>query len=164
MSMFDLSGKTAVVTGAKRGIGRGMAEALAAAGADIVGVSATLAPGSEVAQAVAAMGRSFVGHACDFSDRSAVMDLAAKLEDVAPDILVNNAGTIKRNPAAEHPDEWWDEVIEVNLSAQFALSREVGRAMVARGAGKIIFTASLLTFQGALRCRAMRPQKAGLDS
>ena len=66
------------------------------------------------------------------------------------DILVNNAGTIQRKPAAEHPDDYWDKVIEVNLNAQFVLSREFGKEMVARGAGKIIFTASLLTFQGGV--------------
>lgn len=164
-SMFDLTGKTAVVTGAKRGIGRGMAEALAAAGADIVGVSATLeTQGSEVAKSVEAMGRKFTGYQCDFSDRSAVLEFAAKLEadGIAPDILVNNAGTIKRKPAAEHPDEWWDEVIEVNLSAQFVLSREIGKGMVARGSGKIIFTASLLTFQGGITVPGYAASKGGI--
>ncbi len=162
--MFDLSGQTAIVTGAKRGIGRGMAEALAAAGADIIGVSASLQPGSEVEQAVTAMGRSFKSYQCDFSDRAAVRGLAAQLEadGVAADILVNNAGTIKRKPAAEHPDEWWDEVIEVNLSAQFVLSREVGRGMIERGRGKIIFTASLLTFQGGITVPGYAASKGGI--
>ncbi len=152
MKMFDLTGKTALVTGAKRGIGRGMAEALASAGADIIGVSATLEANSEVEQSITAMGRSFTGHQCDFSDRTALRALAQTLEDAGqtPDILVNNAGTIKRKPAAEHPDDWWDEVIEVNLSAQFILSREIGKHMITRGSGKIIFTASLLTFQGGI--------------
>ncbi|NNE89269.1 MAG: SDR family oxidoreductase, partial [Silicimonas sp.] len=75
---------------------------------------------------------------------------------------VNNAGTIKRKPATEHPDDWWDEVIEVNLSAQFVLSREIGRGMVERGAGKIIFTASLLTFQGGITVPGYAASKGGI--
>ncbi len=160
--MFDLSGKVALVTGAKRGIGRGMAEALAAAGADIIGVSATLeTEGSEVGAAVEALGRRFTGHRCDFSDRAALHAFAKGL-DVVPDILVNNAGTIKRTPAAEHPDEMWDEVIETNLNAQFVLSREIGAKMVARGSGKIIFTASLLTFQGGITVPGYAASKGGI--
>ncbi|WP_424927119.1 SDR family oxidoreductase [Amaricoccus tamworthensis] len=164
LQSFDLTGQTAVVTGAKRGIGRGMAEALAQAGADIVGVSVTLEPNSEVEQAVTALGRTFTPYQCDFSDREAVKNFAAQLEadGVAPDILINNAGTIKRKPAAEHPEDWWDEVIEVNLSAQFILSREIGRGMVERGRGKIIFTASLLTFQGGITVPGYAASKGGI--
>lgn len=162
---FDLSGKTALVTGARRGIGRAMAEALAQAGADIVGVSATLEPeGSEVARAVEALGRRFTARQCDFSERGAVRDFAARIEaeGIAPDILVNNAGTIRRAPAETHPDAWWDEVVEVNLSAQFVLSREIGRGMLARGAGKIIFTASLLSFQGGITVPGYAASKGGI--
>lgn len=165
LKAFDLTGKTALVTGCKRGIGRGMAEALAQAGADIIGVSATLEPtGSDIEKSVTVMGRSFTGYQCDFSDRDAVLAFAAALEEqnIVPDILVNNAGTIKRHPAAEHPTDWWDEVIEVNLSAQFLLSREVGRGMVARGSGKIIFTASLLTFQGGITVPGYAASKGGI--
>lgn len=163
--LFDLSGKTALVTGCKRGIGRGMAEALAEAGADIIGVSATLeSSGSEIEKAVTGMGRAFSGHAVDFSDREALTGFAAQLDrdGIVPDILINNAGTIKRHPAAEHPTDWWDEVIEVNLSAQFLLSREVGRGMIARGSGKIIFTASLLTFQGGITVPGYSASKGGI--
>lgn len=165
LDSFSLRGKTALVTGAKRGIGRGMAEALASAGADIVGVSASLEEtGSEVGKSIEAMGRKFRGYSCDFSDRKALTAFAARLESdgISPDILVNNAGTIKRKPAAEHPDEWWDEVIETNLTAQFVLSREIGRKMVARGAGKIIFTASLLTFQGGITVPGYAASKGGI--
>jgi 2-deoxy-D-gluconate 3-dehydrogenase len=165
MKLFDLSGKTALVSGCKRGIGRGMAEALADAGANIVGVSATLElSGSAVEAAITAKGRSFKGYQCDFSDRAAVRGFAAQLEvdGIAPDILVNNAGTIKRKPATEHEDELWDEVIDVNLSSQFILSREIGRGMVARGAGKIIFTASLLTFQGGITVPGYAASKGGI--
>lgn len=165
LSAFDLTGKTALVTGSKRGIGRGMAEALAQAGADIIAVSASLeTTGSEIEKAVTAMGRQCTAYQVDFSDREALLAFTAELQSqgIVPDILVNNAGTIKRKPAAEHPDEWWDEVIEVNLSAQFVLSREIGKAMVARGSGKIIFTASLLTFQGGITVPGYAASKGGI--
>ncbi|WP_211217420.1 SDR family oxidoreductase [Neolewinella persica] len=150
---FSLKGKTALVTGCKRGIGFAMAVGLAEAGADIIGVSASLElSGSAIEKAVTALGRSFAAYQCDFSDRPALKAFIEKVktEHGIPDILVNNAGTILREPAATHSDEYWDQVIEVNQSAQFILAREFGRDMVARGKGKIIFTASLLTFQGGI--------------
>ncbi len=163
---FDLTGKLAVVTGAKRGLGRAMAEALAAAGADIIGVSATLEPeGSEVAHAVESLGREFSARTVDFSDRAAVGALGAELAAMERpvDILVNNAGTIERAPAAEHSDDLWDQVLQVNLSSQFVLSREVGQAMIQRGAGgKIIFTASLLSFQGGINVPGYTAAKSGI--
>ena len=152
MNLFDLSGKTAVVTGCKRGIGYAMALGLAEAGADVIGVSASLAPGSAVEGAVTAAGRRFHSYQCDFSDRKSLYAFieSVKQEHGTPDILVNNAGTILREPAAHHSDAYWDKVIEVNQTAQFILSREFGREMIERGSGKIIFTASLLTFQGGI--------------
>jgi 2-deoxy-D-gluconate 3-dehydrogenase len=160
-----LLGKTAVVTGCKRGIGRAMSLALAQAGADVIGVSATLeADGEEVGQDVVGTGRQFTGYACDLGDRAALHALVAMLQrdHDGVDILVNNAGTIMRRPAAEHPDEMWDHVIEVNLSAQFVLARELGRGMVQRGAGKIIFTASLLSFQGGINVPGYAASKGGV--
>lgn len=165
MDRFNLAGKTALVTGAKRGIGRGMAEALAQAGADIIGVSASLDPaGSDVGRAVAALGRKFTGYACDFSDRAAVKAFTAKVlaENPQIDILINNAGTILRAPAAEHPDEMWDKVIEVNLNAQFIITRDIGKTMVERGSGKVIFIASLLTFQGGITVPGYAASKGGI--
>ncbi|MFY0254743.1 SDR family oxidoreductase [Chitinophaga sp. 30R24] len=167
MELFQLTGKTAVVTGCNRGIGKAMAVALASAGADIVGVSATLElSGSEVEKEVTALGRSFKAYQCNFSDRTALYSFITKLEQEVPvvHILVNNAGTIRRQPAALHPDEYWDEVININLNAQFILTREIGKGMIARGKGKIIFTASLLTFQGGINVPGYAASKGAVGS
>ena len=153
LEKFSLDGKVALVTGCKRGIGKAMAIALADAGADIIGVSASLEKsGSEVEKAITDLGRKFTAYTCDFSNRQSLYGFIDQVkQDFARiDILVNNAGTIKRAPAAEHSDEYWDHVIEVNQNAQFILTREIGKTMIARGQGKIIFTASLLTFQGGI--------------
>lgn len=153
LNQFGLKGKTALVTGCKRGIGKAMAVALAEAGADIIGVSATLEKhGSMVEQEVEATGRKFKAYACDFGNRDSLYEFIKEVKSDFPviDILVNNAGTILRAPAVEHSDEYWDKVIEINQTAQFILTREIGKEMVARGEGKIIFTASLLTFQGGI--------------
>jgi 2-deoxy-D-gluconate 3-dehydrogenase len=162
---FSLNGKTALVTGCKRGIGKAMAVALAKAGADIIGVSASLEKtGSQVEKEVSALGKQFSSYQCDFSNREALHAFIKQLnaDGHRPDILVNNAGTIKRAPAAEHPDDLWDEVIEVNLNAQFVLSREIGKGMLERGNGKIIFTASLLTFQGGVTVPGYAASKGGI--
>ena len=143
MITYDLSGKTAVVTGASRGIGKAMADALEDAGAIVVRVSSK---------------------ECDMSDRKSVYDFVAKVKAENPviDILVNNAGTILRAPAAEHSDEYWDKVINVNLNSQFILTREIGKDMVVRGYGKIVFTASLLTFQGGITVPGYAASKGGV--
>jgi len=162
---FDLSGKTALVTGCKRGIGSAMAVALAQAGADIIGVSASLQKsGSEIEQKVTALGRKFTAFKCDFADKHAVTNFANDALDCVPkiDILVNNAGTIKRAPAAKHSDEFWDQVLEVNLSSQFRLTRQIGGAMLQNGSGKIIFIASLLTFQGGVNVPGYAASKGGI--
>lgn len=165
LDQFNLDGKVALVTGCKRGIGKGMALALAEAGADIIGVSASLeTEGSAVEKEVAALGRRFKGYTCDFSNRESLYGFIRQVKSDFPviDILVNNAGTILRAPAAEHGDELWDKVIEVNLNAQFVLSREIGKEMIARGSGKIIFTASLLTFQGGITVPGYAASKGGI--
>lgn len=151
--MFNLEGKVALVTGCKRGIGFAMAEALAEAGADIIGVSASLEnDNSGIQKAVEKIGRKFSAYQCDFSDRKSLYQFIRNIKSEQPviDILVNNAGTILRAPAAEHSDEYWDKVIEVNQNSQFILTREFGKEMIKRGSGKVIFTASLLTFQGGI--------------
>lgn len=167
LQQFDLSGKTALVTGCNKGIGKGMALGLAEAGADIIGVSASLElSGSQVEQEVNALGRSFKAYQADFSNRDSIYAFLKKVlaENPAIDILVNNAGTIMRAPAAEHPDEYWDRVITINLDAQFITAREIGKHMLERGKGKIIFTCSLLTFQGGINVPGYAASKGALGS
>lgn len=163
--LFDLTGSLAVVTGASRGIGLGMAVALAGAGADVVGVSASLGEGgSEVEDAVRRCGRTFTGIGADLADPEAVDALAAQLValDRPVDILVNNAGTIARAPAAAHSDADWQRVLQVDLTSPFVLAREVGRTMLERRRGKIIFTASLLSFQGGINVPGYTAAKSGI--
>lgn len=165
LDQFKLDGKLALVTGAKRGIGKGMAVALAQAGADIIAVSASLElEGSELEKEVKALGRNFKAYRADFSDREDLYRFIASVKsDFGKiDILINNAGTILRKPIAEHPDEYWDKVLEVNLSAQFILTREFGKDMIEAGSGKVIFTASLLTFQGGITVPGYAASKGGV--
>lgn len=165
MNPFDLTGRLAVVTGARRGIGRAMARALAEAGADIIGVSANLEPsGSQVEADVIAAGRAFEAVRTDFADLAAVEALGEQLaaRDRPVDILINNAGTIRRSPAAQHTDADWGLVLQVNLTAQFALTRALGARMIERGRGKIVFTASLLSFQGGITVPGYTAAKHGV--
>jgi 2-deoxy-D-gluconate 3-dehydrogenase len=163
VNMFDLTGRLAVVTGARRGIGYAMAEALAAAGADIIGVSATLEQeDSEIGVAVSSHSRSFEPRTVDFADREAVLALGDELADRAPDILVNNAGTIERTPAIDHPLASWDRVLQIDLTSQFMLTQALARPMIARGYGKVIFTASLLSFQGGINVPGYTAAKSGI--
>lgn len=163
---IDLSGRTALVTGARRGIGRAIAVALAQAGADIVGVSHHLEDDSDVAREVQDLGRRFWAFSADLGDRSALYDVIAAVKEQAPpiDILVNNAGTILREDAVSYTDDDWDSVLAVNLTAPFILAREFGRDMVERRSGKIVFVASLLTFQGGIRVPAYSASKAGVGA
>ncbi|HYG38986.1 MAG TPA: SDR family NAD(P)-dependent oxidoreductase [Cytophagales bacterium] len=166
-SLFNLEGKTALVTGCNKGIGRSMTLALAEAGANILGASGSISPsGSEIEEQVRKLGREFKAYPVDLSDRTATYNFiaAVKAENPVIDILINNAGIILRTPAADHPDEYWDKVLSVNLDAQFILSREFGKEMVSRGSGKIIFTASLLTFQGGINVPGYAASKGAIGS
>ncbi|MEO8172340.1 MAG: SDR family oxidoreductase [Sediminibacterium sp.] len=166
-NLFDLSGKTALVTGCNKGIGKAMAVGLAEAGADIIGVSGSLElSGSDIEKKVTALGRKFKAYAANLSEREALHAFIKKLQEENPviDILVNNAGTIMRKPAAEHPDEYWDTVLALNLDAPFILAREIGRKMIENGSGKIIFTCSLLSFQGGINVPGYAASKGALSS
>jgi 2-deoxy-D-gluconate 3-dehydrogenase len=165
-NLFSLQGKTALVTGCNRGIGRSMALALAEAGADIIGVSSSLGTGSEVERQVTELGRGFAAYAADLTDRSSVYALIAgvRASGKPVDILVNNAGMILRQPAAEHSDEYWDKVLSINLDAAFILAREFGKDMLSLGSGKVIFTCSLLSFQGGINVPGYAASKGALAS
>jgi 2-deoxy-D-gluconate 3-dehydrogenase len=166
-SLFDLSGKTALVTGCNKGIGKAMALGLAEAGADIIGVSGSLElSGSDIEKKVQAVGRKFKAYAANLSDRESLYAFIHKLQAENPviDILVNNAGTIMRKPAAEHPDDYWDTVLSLNLDAPFILAREIGKKMIEKGSGKIIFTCSLLSFQGGINVPGYAASKGALSS
>lgn len=165
-TLFDLAGKTALVTGGNKGIGKGMALGLAKAGADIIVAARSVEAGSEIEEEVNALGRSFKHYKMDASDRGNVYEFIKKVqsENDAIDILINNAGTIMRKPAAEHPDEYWDNVLEINLDTPFVLAREFGKKMIERGSGKIIFTCSLLSFQGGINVPGYAASKGALSS
>jgi 2-deoxy-D-gluconate 3-dehydrogenase len=165
LDLFRLDGKVALVTGCRRGIGKAMALALAEAGADIAGVSRSLeTSGSEIESEVRALGRRFSGYFCDLADRSALYAFLERVITDFPviDVLVSNAGTIFRAPAEGYPDEQWAAIIEANLNSHFVLAREIGKRMVRRGSGKIIFTASLLSFQGGISVPAYAASKGGI--
>lgn len=148
---IDLSGKTALVTGASRGIGLSIAQALARSGADVIGLG-TLITAQALEGAFAGLPGVFRPMDCDLSDREQIKALLEQLEDAGAeiDILVNNAGIIRRSPAAEHSLENWDAVTAINLDAVFILSRALGARMLERGGGKIINIASVLSFQGGI--------------
>lgn len=163
LDKFKLDGKVALVTGSNRGIGQMYAKALAEAGADIIGVSYEC-EFSETEKLVTSLGRKFKSYCADFSDRKSVYEFVknVKSDFEKVDILINNAGTIMRKPIAEHPDEYWDKVMEVNLTSQFVLTREFGKDMIERGYGKIVFIASLLSFQGGITVPGYAASKGGI--
>ena len=162
--LFDLSGKIALVTGASRGLGAGMAMALADAGADLA-LHASTQPPSATEAAIKAKGRrvgSFTANLANRDDTArlipAVLEAFGRI-----DILVNNAATMQRAPAAKHPDAMWDETIEVNLSSVFFLTRAAGVHMLERGnGGKIVNIASMLSFQGGITVPSYAAAKGGV--
>ena len=166
-NLFNLSGKIALVTGCNKGIGRAMALGLAEAGADIIGVSATLAlQDSAIGKEIKALGRNFFAFQADLTNRAALYEFVAavKARHERVDILVNNAGMILRAPAAQHSDEYWDTVLSLNLDAAFILAREFGKEMLVRRSGKVIFTCSLLTFQGGITVPGYAASKGAVGS
>ncbi|MFV0606147.1 MAG: SDR family oxidoreductase [Niabella sp.] len=163
---FNLKGKTAIVTGGNKGIGEGMAKGLADAGADIIVASRSIEAGSEIEKYVTALGQKFSHYKLDAANRDSVYQFITDVlkNNSKIDILINNAGTIMRKPIAEHPDEWWDNVLAINLDTPFILAREFGKHMLMNGSGKIIFTCSLLTFQGGITVPGYAASKAALSS
>lgn len=167
MLNFRVDDKLALVTGSSRGIGLAIATALAESGADIIGVSSKLeASGSDLEKAVLKAGKKFYAYQCDLGKRDSVYSFLEKVKNDHPriDILINNAGHILRKPVAEHPDDYWDTIININLNAQFILAREIGKRMIEQGSGKIVFTCSLLSFQGGLTVPGYAASKGAIAS
>ena len=165
LDQFKLNDRIALVTGCKHGIGKSITVALAEAGADIIGVSLTLEEsGSEMEQELRALGQKFKGYQCDLGDRQSLYNFISRVKADNPviDILFSNAGTTIRKAAIEHQDDSWDRIIEVNLTSHFILSREIGKDMVARKSGKIIFTASMMTFSGGITIPSYTASKGGI--
>lgn len=160
--MFDLSGKTAVVTGANTGIGQGIAIALAQAGANIALVGRSDA--NETAEKVEALGRKAAIIRADLSSiepcETVIAEAVEKLGGV--DILVNNAGIIRRNDALDFTEDDWDSVMDTNIKSLFFLCQAAAKVMVENGGGKIINIASMLTFQGGIRVASYTASKSGV--
>ena len=146
--LFDVRGKTALVTGARKGIGFAIASALAEHGANLIVVSSQQTDNDELSKVAAKSGVTYTTFACDFRSRQDTLDLIEKIKEIKIDILINNAGLANRAEALDHNDDLWDQTIEIDLTAPFILSREIGKGMARRGYGKIIFIASMWTFLG----------------
>ncbi len=167
MLNFRADGKMALVTGCSSGIGMDIAIELAQSGADIIGVAIDLPEtGSDVSKAVEAAGRKFYPYVADFSNRESLYSFLEKVKADHPriDILINNAGHIMREPAATHSDKYWDLIIDINLNAQFIITRELGKRMIEQKYGKIVFTCSLLSFQGGINVPGYAASKGAVAS
>ncbi|TDF95948.1 SDR family oxidoreductase [Paenibacillus piri] len=161
--LFDLEGKAAAITGATRGIGRSMAIALAEAGADLALLQRSPEQ-TELKEEIERLGRKCVIIPCDLNDTDQVKSAVPRVvsEFGAIDILVNNAGIQRRSPSVDFPESDWDEVMQINLKVVWLLCQQAGRFMVPRGKGKIINTASLLSFQGGITVPAYAASKGAV--
>lgn len=163
LDQFKLAGKVAIVTGASRGLGKGMALALAEAGADIIGVG--ISDSSATGDTVTALGRRYLGIRADLGDKACVPDIVSQATASFGriDILVNNAGTIRRNDFVDFTEQDWDAVMDLNLKTLFFLSQAVVKQFIAQGSGgKIIHIASMLSFQGGIRVASYTSSKSGI--
>lgn len=162
--LFSLAGRTALVTGASRGLGQAMAVALAEAGADVVCTSTALEGTAETAERVRAAGRQAWQVAADLGTPEGARRMVEEVRATVPaiDIVVNNAGTIRRHPATDFPLEDWEAVIGTNLTSVFLIAQAFGREMVERRAGKIVNIASLLSFSGGITVPAYAASKHGV--
>ncbi len=163
LDRFSLKGKTALVTGSSRGLGAGIAIALAEAGAKVA-IHGSSAMPEITRQHLTEMGADHFAVVGDVSDASVCSRLIDEVVEHfgAIDILVNNAGTIRRAPALEHSDEDWQTVIDTNLSSVFRLTKHAGKHMMAQGSGKVINIASMLTFQGGVFVPSYAAAKGGV--
>ena len=161
-NLFDLTGRVAVVTGANTGIGQGIAVALAEAGADVALVGRS--PADQTAEQIVAAGRRAIQVRADLSTIAPVQEVVERTlaELGALDILVNNAGIIRRADAVDFSEEDWDAVVDTNLKSVFFLCQAAGRHMIARGRGKIVNIASMLSFQGGIRVPSYTASKSGV--
>jgi len=162
-NQFSLAGKVAIVTGCNTGLGQGMALALAAAGADIVGVN--VAAPDDTQKQVEALGRKFLDLRANLGDVSCIAGLVAEATKLtgSVNILVNNAGIIRREDAINFSEKDWDDVIDLNLKSGFFFSQAVARQFIAQGTGgKIVNVASMLSFQGGIRVPSYTCSKSGV--
>lgn len=146
--LFSLKGKTALVTGARKGIGFAIASSLAEYGANIIAVSSQQRADDDLSKIAKSFGVSYQAFTCDFKDRQQTLALIEKIKDIQIDIVINNAGVANRAEILDHEDSIWDETIEIDLTAPFILSREIAKGMVKRGYGKIVFIGSMWSMLG----------------
>lgn len=161
--LFSLAGRTAVITGASRGLGLGIAEGMLRAGADVLCLQRSPVP-DEVVELAQHLGRSVSGVTVDQEDPSSISQAITEVTaEHTVDILVNNAGTQARYDAAEFPLDEFERVLDVNTRAVFQLCQGFGGPMAQRGSGKIINIASLLSFQGGVRIPAYAASKGAVS-